>query len=165
MIAIANVDKNLGIGCDNKLLIYIKDDMNYFKEQTTNNIIIMGKNTLFSFKEKKPLNNRLNIVFTKDKSIKGIYKDYDNILFVNDRNELFDILSNYKNKKHFVIGGESIYKLLINDCDTLLLTEVDTSFKADKFFPDYNKLGFKETFRSEDKYIDNIKYNFVTYKK
>ena len=165
MIAIANVDKNLGIGLDNNLLIYIKEDMNFFKEQTTDNVVIMGKNTLFSFKDKKPLKNRLNIVFTRDTSLKEQYKDYDNILFVNDKEELETILNNHKDKKHFVIGGESIYKLLINDCDTLLLTEVDKIFEANKFFPDYKNLGFKETYRSEDKFIDDIKYNIVTYKK
>ena len=86
-------------------------------------------------------------------------------MFVNDKEESETILNNHKDKKHFVIGGESIYKLLINDCDTLLLTEVDKIFEANKFFPDYNNLGFKETYRSEDKFIDDIKYNFVTYKK
>lgn len=165
MIAIANVDKNLGIGLDNNLLIYIKEDMSFFKEHTTNNVVIMGKNTLFSFKNKIPLKNRINIVFTKYKNLKEQYKDYDNIEFVNNKNELKSILTKYKDKKKFVIGGESIYKLLINDCDTLLLTEVDKEFKANKFFPNYKDLGFKEINRSEDKYTNDIKYNFVTYKK
>ena len=165
MIAIANVDKNLGIGLDNKLLIYIKEDMQYFKEQTTDNIIIMGKNTLFSFKEKKPLKDRLNIVFTRDKNLKYNYTDYNNILFVGNKAELLSILQQHQDKKHFVIGGESIYKLLIDDCDTLLLTEVDKEYKANKYFPDFKNKGFKEIYRSDDKYIDNIKYNFVTYKR
>lgn len=165
MIAIANVDKNLGIGFNNNLLINIKEDLMYFKQQTTGNVVIMGKNTLFSFKDKKPLKNRLNIVFTKDTTLNNEYKDYDNIIFVKNVNELKSILEKHKDKEHFVIGGESIYKLLIDDCDTLLLTEVDKSFNADKYFPEFKSKGFKEIYRSEDKYIDNIKYNFVKYKK
>lgn len=165
MIAIANIDKNRGIGKNNNLLIYIKEDMDFFKSQTTDNVIIMGKNTLFSFKDKKPLKNRINIVFTNDDELQNNYKEYDNIFFVKNKTELYTLLNDYKNKKHYVIGGESIYNLLINDCDTLLLTEIDTIIDADKYFPDFLSLGFKEISRSEDKFENGIKYNFVEYKK
>lgn len=49
MNLIVAVDKNWSIGYKNKLLISIPDDMKFFRETTTGNVVVMGKNTLLSF--------------------------------------------------------------------------------------------------------------------
>ena len=43
----------------------IPEDMKFFREQTTNNIVVMGYNTWLSLNEKK-LPNRENIVLTDE---------------------------------------------------------------------------------------------------
>ena len=55
MIAIACLDAKNGIGKDGKLLISIPEDMSFFRNTTKDNIVIMGRKTLFSFKDKMPL--------------------------------------------------------------------------------------------------------------
>ena len=165
MIAIACVDKNNGIGKNGRLLISIPEDMQFFKDNTKDSIVIMGRKTLFSFKNKAPLKNRINIVFTNNSKLKDDYKEYDNIFFVNSKESLNDILSKFKDKKVFLIGGAYIYNLLIDDCDTALITKLDKAFDADVFFPNLEEKGFiieniSETYKHED-----LNYNFVTYKK
>ncbi len=169
MIAIACVDKNFGIGKDNKLLIKIPDDMAYFKNNTLNSIVIMGRKTLFSFKDKKPLANRINIVFTHDKKLKNFYSDFDNqdntkIFFVDNKKDALNLISKYNDKNCFVIGGESIYNLFLDDYTKILLTEVDTVFNADSFFPNFDKKKFIKT-SSDTKYYNSISYKFSVYKK
>ena len=58
MIAIAAVDKNWAIGKDNKLLVSIPDDMKFFRETTSGKVVVMGRKTLESFPNGKPLKNR-----------------------------------------------------------------------------------------------------------
>lgn len=163
MTAIACIDKNLGIGKNDNLLISIKEDMNFFKNVTYNQVVIMGRKTLFSFKNKHPLKNRINIVFTNDTDLNKKYVDFDNIFFVNNYNDLQKLLSKYDNLEHFVIGGESIYNLLINNCDKLLLTELDATFDADTHFPNFKNMNFALFSKTNDRQYKNIKYHFSTY--
>ena len=165
MIAIACIDKNNGIGKNDKLLISIPDDMRFFREKTLNSVIIMGRKTLFSFKNKEPLKNRINIVFTKNESLKNEYNRFDNIFFVKNESELNNILNKYNDKKVFIIGGESIYNKFIDKCDEVLITKVNKEFDADTFFPKLEDYGFKIINESEIFYYDDISYQFITYSK
>ena len=93
MIAIVNVDKNWGIGWNNKLLYSFKTDRDFFKYMTMGNIVVYGKNTLLSLPKQKPLIGRINIVITSDqKSIPAISKEschyYAHIQRSNIQNQL-----------------------------------------------------------------------------
>ena len=68
MNLIVNVDKNWGIGKDNKLLVRIPADMKFFRESTTGKVVVMGRKTLESFPNGLPLKNRTNIVLTSNPS-------------------------------------------------------------------------------------------------
>ena len=123
---IAAVDKNMGIGYENELLVKLKKDMEYFKENTLNHIVVMGKNTYFSIG--KPLPQRLNIVITHKKVQNKHVKSMT----------LEKFLDTYKDSQEVIycIGGEQIYKELIPYANEILLTRVEKSYKADKYFPD-----------------------------
>ena len=43
MNLIAAVDKNWGIGMDNKLLVRIPEDMKYFQRMTTGKVVVVGR--------------------------------------------------------------------------------------------------------------------------
>ena len=68
MIGIVCVDNKWGISKDGKLLFHNKEDMQFFKSMTIGAAIIYGNNTLKSFPGMKPLKNRLNVVYTRDKN-------------------------------------------------------------------------------------------------
>ena len=103
MNLIVAVDKNWAIGKDNKLLVSIPDDMKFFRETTSGKVVVMGRKTLESFPNGKPLKNRVNIVLTRDES----YQVKDAIV-VHSKEELDKELAKYNSDDIFVIGGESI---------------------------------------------------------
>lgn len=165
MIAIACIDTKNGIGKNGKLLISIPEDMQFFVENTRDSVVVMGRKTLFSFKDRKPLKNRINIVFTNNDELKNEYKDFDNIFFIKNEAELDSLLEKYKDKKAFLIGGAKIYNNLIGKCDTCLITKLDKAFDADTFFPDLEEHGFVIESESENKTYEGINYKFIKYKR
>ena len=163
MIAIACLDAKNGIGKDGKLLISIPEDMQFFRDNTKDSVVVMGRKTLFSFKDRKPLKNRINIVFTRNDNLKDEYKDFDNIFFVKSEDELDTVLKKYSDKRVFLIGGAKIYNDLIDKCDSCLITKLDKTFDADTYFPDLEKHGFVIESESENHTYEDINYKFVKY--
>ena len=78
--------KNNCIGKDGNIPWKIKGEQKQFKELTTNNIVIMGRN---SYEEiGHPLPNRLNIVVSRTKEFKG-----DNLITVKSLQEATQVLN------------------------------------------------------------------------
>ena len=90
MNIIVAADKNWAIGKDNKLLVSIPADMKFFRETTTGKVVVMGRKTLESFPNQRPLKNRVNIVLTKDET----YQVKD-ALVVHDMEQLREELAKY----------------------------------------------------------------------
>ena len=134
MNLIAAVDKNWAIGRNNKLLVSIPDDMKFFRETTTGKVVVMGRKTLESFPGKKPLKNRVNIVLTGDRSYQA-----DGAVIVHDMEELHEELKKYPSEDIYVIGGESIYKQLLDECDVAHITKIDFAYEADAWFPNLDE--------------------------
>lgn len=170
MKLIVCVDEKLGIGYDGKLLYSIPEDMKFFREKTKDSIVVMGLNTLYSFKDKSPLKGRINIVFAPNvKDMQDEYKAYDNIFFIDDKNKINEIANKYPEKDVYIIGGASIYKLLYKDCDILYITKMYKEFTADTYFPDVEKEGYKMIEKSEvythEANGEKFDYQFLTYGK
>ena len=156
---IAAVSKNNGIGLNNKLLWYNKNDLKRFKELTTGHSIIMGRKTFESLPN-GALPNRINIVLTKDKGYSR-----ENILIANTVNDAIKMTKNDLNP--YIIGGGEIYSLFIDIAKKIELTKIDKFFSADTFFPKIKKKEWKIV--SEKKYLKNennlFGYKFITYKR
>ena len=71
MKAIVAVDEAWGIGKDGKLLTHLPEDMKFFRTVTKGKVVVMGRKTLQSFPDAKPLKNRINIVLTSDDTMNG----------------------------------------------------------------------------------------------
>lgn len=166
MKAIVAVDNNWGIGKDNDLLISLPEDMKFFRETTMNKIVIMGRKTLESFPNQKPLPNRINIVISRQKDLK-----LDGVMVCNSIQESINYikenLGEEKLEDTFFIGGESIYKQCLEYCDTLYITKIKKDFEADRYFPNIEKTEEWEMVYSEKNISkkDNIEFEFTTYKK
>jgi dihydrofolate reductase/thymidylate synthase len=109
------------IGCNNDLLFRIPNDMKYFKEITSQefikghkNIVIMGYNTWKSIPDKyKPLEDRINIIITKNHFNEMNYED-ENIKTFNDFDFCYKYLKQQENDGNllgdkFIIGGAQLY--------------------------------------------------------
>ena len=68
MKAIVNVNRSWAIGRGGDLLVYIPEDMKFFRKMTAGAVVVMGRKTLESFPGGRPLKNRVNVVLTKDEA-------------------------------------------------------------------------------------------------
>ena len=161
MNLIAAVDKNWAIGCKNKLLVSIPADMKFFRETTTGKVVVMGRKTLESFPNGQPLKKRVNIVLTHDKNFKA-----GDVIIVHSMEELREELKKYPSEDIYVIGGETIYKQLLDDCDVAHITKIDYAFEADAYFPNLDEMPeWKITQDSEEQTYFDLEYYFYKYEK
>jgi thymidylate synthase len=90
----------------------------------------MGRKTWFSIpQEKRPLQNRINLVLTNDMDLLKLSpynkrKSIDKDLYFLNYNQFIEFYKKY-NANVFVIGGSNIYSLFLKE---------DSIFKADKIF-------------------------------
>ena len=124
MQLIVAVDSNWAIGKNNQLLVRIPMDQKFFRETTTGKVVVMGRKTLESFPNGLPLNNRTNIVLTRNPN----YKVKDAIV-VHNMDELHKELKKYNSDDIFVIGGEKIYEQLLDECDTAHVTKINYAYE------------------------------------
>jgi dihydrofolate reductase len=161
MKLIAAVDKNWAIGYKNQLLVSIPSDMKQFRQKTTGHIVVMGRKTLESFPGGLPLKNRRNIVLTSNRN----YQVKDAVI-VHSEEELKEELKKYDTDEIFVIGGESIYRMLEPLCDEAFITKIDHSYQADAHFPNLDvdpSWVLKE--ESEENTCFDLEYVFTRYER
>ena len=160
MNLIAAVDSNWGIGYKNQLLVSIPEDMKFFREITAGKVVVMGRKTRESFPGGY-LKGRTNVVLTHDLNYKA-----DGMIVVHSLDALYQQLEQYPSGDIFVVGGESIYRQLLNDCDTAHITKIDFSYTADAYFPDLDRLAeWKITAESDEQTYFDLIYHFYKYEK
>lgn len=161
MNLIVAVDKNWAIGLQNKLLVSIPADMKFFRETTMGKVVVMGRKTLESFPGGQPLKKRTNVVLTRDKN----YEVKDAIV-VHNVEELLEELKQYEEEEIYVIGGESIYRLLLPYCKVAHITKINHAYEADTYFPNLDEMDDWEiTGVSEEQTYFNLEYEFVRYER
>ena len=157
---IVSVDMNWGIGKDNDLLMRIPDDMKQFREKTTGNVIVMGRKTLESFPNSKPLPNRLNLVITSN-------KDYyaDGVVICHSIDEALEKIKDL-NKDVYIVGGGSIYTAFMPYCNEAIITKFEKLFDADTFIEnlDENKDWEVDNVEKADEY-EGVKYKVIRYRR
>ena len=158
---IAAIGQNNELGKNNDLIWKFKEDMKFFKEMTTGKVCIMGRNTLNSLPGGRPLDGRINIVLTKDKSFKK-----NGVVVVNSVDEALDAVKEYNTKDVFVIGGESVYSQFMPYIDTAYITYIDYTYQADKHIENLDKNHeWKMIVESEEQTYFDVEYYYRKYVK
>ena len=134
MNLIAAVDNNWAIGKNNQLLVRIPMDQKFFREMTTGKVVVMGRKTLESFPNSRPLKNRTNIVLTHNPSY-----EVEGAVVVHSLDELHKELEKYNSEDIYIIGGQKIYEQLVDECDVAHITKVDFEYDADAYFPNLER--------------------------
>ncbi|MBQ7677274.1 MAG: dihydrofolate reductase [Lachnospiraceae bacterium] len=187
MKMIAAVDAKWAIGNKGKLLISIPQDMKHFRAHTLGKTVVMGRKTLESFPNQKPLPDRDNIVLTRNPryEVKGA-------AVASDIDELFRILRSGSADARaqrtagkgqsdetdaggtllqdtddvYVIGGETIYRQLLPYCDTAYITKIDYAYEADAYFPNLDEdPEWELADESDEETYFNVCYTFCTYRR
>ena len=119
--------------------------------------MLMGRKTWESLPERfRPLPNRRNIVITRN-------PDY-----LATGAEVFGSIAAAhaacrNSEKFFIIGGGELYKLAINDADSLELTEIHQAFDGDAYFPDFPRDQWQQVFRDCHRSESGLDFDFATY--
>ena len=157
---IVAIAKNNVIGKDNKLIWHLPEDLKRFKSITTGKVIIMGRKTFESLGRVLP--NRKHVILCNDMEM-NIENENVEIL------DSIDKLDKYINSEEecFVIGGATIYKLLMPYVEKLYITKINEEFDGDVYFPEIDEQIWKEVAR--EKGIKNDEnpydYEYITYEK
>lgn len=155
---IVAVDENWAIGYQNNLLYHIKDDLKRFKNLTTGHIIVMGRKTLESMPKSAPLPNRINVVLSSHDLL-------DTVVACHSMDELREYLKK-QDDDIYIIGGETIYRKLIDYCTIAEVTKIHAKKPAaDAYFPNLDELeNWQITDSSEIYHEGELAYSFVQYK-
>ncbi|MCL2054505.1 MAG: dihydrofolate reductase [Oscillospiraceae bacterium] len=161
MNAIVAVSQNFGIGCGNDLLYRIPGDMKFFREKTLGKVVVMGRKTFLSLPNSRPLNDRTNIVLTRDKDFTA-----DGVLVFTSVPGLLEGLKGYNPDDVFVIGGGEVYSELLPHCNTAFVTKIEAEKPAQVFFPNldvsYDWVLAEQSAKYEH---EGIFYSFCIYNK
>lgn len=153
---IAAIGKNNELGKDNNLIWHLPGDLKFFRETTMNKTIVMGYNTYLSLPKKLP--GRKYIVL----SFRDLDLDPD-IDIYHSKEELFEAIKDCDDEI-FIIGGASMYKQFLDDCEKLYLTEIDAESEADVYFPTFDKNNYEGQLVAE-KEDNGIKYKHMIYRR
>lgn len=158
---IVAVDSQWAIGNKNELLVRIPNDMKHFREETTGKVVVLGRKTLETFPQQKPLPNRENIILSTNPNYK--VKDAK---VVNSLEQLLEELKQYKDEDIYIIGGESIYKQMLPFCNVAHITKIEHTYQADSYFPslDDDEQWMITADSDEQTYFDLI-YHFIKYER
>lgn len=158
-IIVAKAKNNI-IGKDNALIWHLPEDLKRFKRLTTGHTIIMGRKTFESLGRVLP--NRHHIILCNDAQMNV---DNENVEILEDISMLDKYVKD--EEEHFVIGGATMYRLLMPMCSKMYITEINKDFEGDVSFPEINLNEWKVTKR-EDGPEDNensFNYEYVTYER
>lgn len=134
-VIVVAVAANNMIGCANKLLWHIKEDLQHFKRKTSGGCVVMGRKTYESIG--RPLPNRRNVIISRNVSFTAegceVYASVE--LALEALSEL---------DKVFIIGGGEIYRQTLPLANTIELTVVERDYEGDVSFPELDKSQWDE---------------------
>lgn len=156
---IVAMSANRVIGRDNKMPWHLSADLKRFRAITMNSPILMGRKTFESIG--KPLDGRTNLILSK------------NVTYQPDGCFVFDSLEMALEKAKnisdelFIIGGATLYEMALPFAQRLYLTDIQTEFDGDTFFPeidfnDWNEIACEQI--TNDAQV-NFSYRFLTLEK
>lgn len=161
MNLIVAVDENWGIGNKNSLLVRIPSDHKFFRQETTGKVVVLGRKTLETFPQGLPLPNRTNIIMSTNLD----YRVKDAIV-VHSKEELLEKLKEYPSEEIYIIGGESVYRMMLPYCSVAHVTKIDHVYEADAYFPNLDEdTEWEVTADSEEQTYFDIAYRFVKYER
>ena len=143
--------KNNVIGKNGKIPWKIKGEQKQFKELTTGNVVIMGRNSYDEIG--RPLPNRETTVISNTKKYIG-----ENLHTASSVKEAIEFA---KGKDVYIAGGYGVYKEAIPLVDVMYITEININVEqGDVFFPEFDDNNFNisivETSENNELFIRKI---------
>jgi dihydrofolate reductase len=116
---------------------------------------VFGRKTLLTFPGERLLPKRVNIILTRNPSF-----EKEGAVILHDREELREYEKMHPDEKIFLIGGESVYKSMLDLCDEAIITYIHKTFEADAYFPDLDQLKDWELVEEEPEVLSEAGVSF-----
>lgn len=140
------------IGIDNKLPWKLPADLAWFKKNTLNKPIVMGRKTWESLPF-RPLPGRDNIIITRDKTYQAVNKKDELIssaIICSSIDEAVDYAISQGHEELMFIGGATLYEQVLERVDCLYLTQVKGQFEGDVWFPEIDFSQWSESYSQDN---------------
>ncbi|QWA10160.1 type 3 dihydrofolate reductase [Sodalis ligni] len=134
LIAALAVDRVIGL--ENAMPWHLPADLAWFKRNTLNKPIIMGRKTYESLGQ--PLPGRRNIVLSRHPAAD------DGVIWAASASDALAAAG--EAEEVMVIGGGNIYQQFLPRAQRLYLTHIDAEIDGDTYFPDYEPDQWQSTF-------------------
>ncbi|MCU7835556.1 MAG: type 3 dihydrofolate reductase [gamma proteobacterium symbiont of Taylorina sp.] len=166
---IAAMAENHVIGCNNKLPWHLPADLGWFKKNTLNKPIVMGRKTWESLPF-RPLPGRVNIIVSRDKLYQPLNQKNEVVseaIIVTSVDEAIEKANQEGLSELMFIGGAMLYKQVLDKADYLYLTLVKGNFEGDAWFPELDFTQWQENFHQDNEPDDNNHhhYSFIIYQR
>ncbi len=155
---IAAVAADRGIGYQNRLPWRLPEDLRHFKTLTMGHRILMGRKTWESIGH--PLPGRENIVISRQAGFEApgarvVQSVVAALALPGAAGEIF------------CIGGAEIYLAALPLARRLYLTEIEQTFPADAYFPNFDSKHWRELSRETRLSVgaEPLRYHFVVYER
>jgi len=154
---IVAMGQNRVIGINNRLPWRLPAEMRYFRDTTMGKPIIMGRKTHESIGRALP--GRQNIILTRSRTYESV-----GCTIVHSVQEALAVA---KGTEVMVIGGAQLYELFLPLADRIYLTQVETEFEGDSFFPridrgEWSEIS-RETFEADG--MNQYQYNVILFER
>ena len=158
MELIVAVYDDWGIGCCGTQPIALSADRKFFREMTKGAMVIAGRRTIADFPGQKPLPGRVNVALTRTR------QEIPGFTVCTSPEEAMELAKTAQ--RAMVIGGGSIYRQMLNYCDTAYITKVHVTPESDTFFPNLDEMAdwyMAQTLMSGEE--NGIAYEMLLYKR
>ena len=106
-------------------------DLKWFKENTLNNVVVMGRKTWEDPFMPTPLKSRINVLITsKDKKL---IEGADYYFSGNINDQIQNLQLEYTEKDIFIIGGSEIINSTLKSIEQFYLTRIYGNYNCEKF--------------------------------
>jgi dihydrofolate reductase len=162
--ALVAMAQNRVIGKNNALPWRLPADLRRFKALTMGYPIIMGRKTHETIGRLLP--GRASIIITRQPGY-----EVQGALVVRSIGEALNACAQTRSGeaeqlapvgKCFVIGGAEIFQQMLPLCDRLYITEIQSDFEGDAYFPEFDRDDWHEVAREKHIDDDGLEYHFVT---
>ena len=146
--------KNNVIGKNGEIPWKIKGEQKQFKELTTGNVVVMGRNSYDEIG--RPLPNRETIVVSRTKKYEGEA--------LQTASSVKEAIEMAQGKDVYISGGKRVYEEALPYVDVMYITEVDLEIEdGDVYFPEFDADDFDITVGETSG--DEIKFTRTIYKR
>ena len=135
-------------------------DLQWFKKNTLNSIVVMGRLTWSDPFMPSPLKDRVNVLVTNQS--KKNYLGADEYLADDISKKILNLSNKYGNKDIYIIGGANILSQLFELIEEFYLTRIYGNFKCDK---NIDLLIIKETMEMTKRIENDKNSHFEIWKK